>query len=92
MARTPAKSAGPEEFVLLESNDGYSFVVSRNVAEGSGVLKSMLDPEGEFSRTEDGRWVARTMLTIGAFEEAKNKRARLDLRCALHLLRGISAR
>lgn len=34
-----------DEFVLLESSDGYSFVVPRNVACASGMLKSMLDEE-----------------------------------------------
>jgi hypothetical protein len=35
------------DFVLLESMDGYSFVVSRSVACASGMLKSMLDEESE---------------------------------------------
>lgn len=33
------------EFVLLESMDGYTFVVRRQVACASGMLKSMLDEE-----------------------------------------------
>ena len=35
------------DFVLLESIDHYTFVVPRTVACASGVLKSMLDEEGE---------------------------------------------
>lgn len=37
------------EFVLLESADGYTFVVTRKVACASGMLKSMLDEEGEWT-------------------------------------------
>ena len=35
------------DFVLLESEDGYTFVVPRKVACASGTLRSMLDEEGE---------------------------------------------
>ena len=35
------------DYVLLESADHYTFVVSRKVACASGVLKSMLDEEGD---------------------------------------------
>lgn len=35
------------DFVLLESADGYTFVVERRIACASGMLKSMLDEEGE---------------------------------------------
>ena len=35
-----------DDFVLLESADHYTFVVSRRTACASGMLKSMLDEEG----------------------------------------------
>jgi hypothetical protein len=35
------------DYVLLESADGYSFVVPRHVACASGMLKSMLDEESK---------------------------------------------
>lgn len=34
-------------FVLIESSDGYSFVVKREVALASGMLKNMLDEDSE---------------------------------------------
>jgi hypothetical protein len=34
------------DYVLLESADGYTFVVPRKIACASGMLKSMLDEEG----------------------------------------------
>ena len=43
------------DFVLLESEDGYTFVVPRKVACASGTLRSMLDEEGECNC---GFWVA----------------------------------
>jgi len=36
------------DFVMLESEDGYTFVVPRKVACASGTLRSMLDEDGEF--------------------------------------------
>ena len=35
------------DFVMLESEDGYTFVVPRKVACASGTLRSMLDEDGE---------------------------------------------
>lgn len=35
------------DFVVLESVDRYTFVVPRKVACASGMLKAMLDEEGE---------------------------------------------
>lgn len=35
------------DYVLIESADGYSFVVSRKIACASGMLKTMLDEDGE---------------------------------------------
>jgi hypothetical protein len=46
---TRAALQGPrmsDDFVLLESADGFTFVVPRKVACASGTLKSMLDEEG----------------------------------------------
>ncbi|ODO09760.1 hypothetical protein I350_01977 [Cryptococcus amylolentus CBS 6273] len=35
------------DYVLLESSDGYTFVVSRKIACASGMLKNMLDEDGK---------------------------------------------
>ncbi|KAI0317845.1 BTB/POZ protein [Amylostereum chailletii] len=37
-----AKDSGDEEWVLLNSNDGFSFLVKKKVAMRSGTLRSML--------------------------------------------------
>lgn len=37
-----------EDFVRLESADGYTFVVPRKIALASGTLRSMLDEDGVF--------------------------------------------
>ncbi|WWC70275.1 uncharacterized protein I206_104225 [Kwoniella pini CBS 10737] len=42
-----------EDYVLLESSDGYTFVVSRKIAEASGTLKSMLDEEANFEEAKN---------------------------------------
>ena len=39
-----------DDFVLVESEDGYTFVVPRHVACASGTLRSMLDEDGEWRR------------------------------------------
>ena len=46
------------DFVMLESEDGYTFVVPRKVACASGTLRSMLDEDGELSRSDtlDSKW------------------------------------
>lgn len=36
-----------EDFVVLESGDGYCFSVLRHIATSSSTLKAMLDEEGE---------------------------------------------
>ncbi|KAK1924131.1 BTB/POZ protein [Papiliotrema laurentii] len=41
------------DFVLLESEDGYTFVVPRKVACASGTLRSMLDEEAAFQEAEN---------------------------------------
>jgi hypothetical protein len=35
------------DFVVLESNDNYTFVVPRKLALASGTLRAMLDEDGE---------------------------------------------
>lgn len=37
----------PDDFVVLESGDGYCFSVPRHIAMSSSTLKAMLDEEGE---------------------------------------------
>ncbi|ORX36770.1 putative transcriptional elongation regulator [Kockovaella imperatae] len=39
------------DFVLLESEDGFTFSVPRKVACASNILKSMLDEEAAFSES-----------------------------------------
>ncbi|GFZ44016.1 hypothetical protein JCM24511_01737 [Saitozyma sp. JCM 24511] len=41
------------DFVLLESADGYTFVVERRIACASGMLKSMLDEEAAFEEAKN---------------------------------------
>ncbi|WVR06986.1 hypothetical protein IAU60_004023 [Kwoniella sp. DSM 27419] len=43
-----------EDYVLLESSDGYTFVVSRAIACESGTLRTMLDKEGDFEEAVKG--------------------------------------
>ena len=43
------------DFVVLESNDGYTFVVPRKVALASGTLRAMLDEDGELREDLDVR-------------------------------------
>jgi len=45
------------EFVTVESNDGFTFVVARKIACASGMLKSMLDEEGSFQEAEKAHCV-----------------------------------
>ncbi|WRT66291.1 uncharacterized protein IL334_003244 [Kwoniella shivajii] len=42
-----------EDFVLLESSDGYTFVVSKKIAIASGTLKTMLDEEAAFEEAKN---------------------------------------
>ncbi|WOO81307.1 Elongin-C [Vanrija pseudolonga] len=42
-----------DDFVILESDDGYSFVVPRNIAIASGTLKAMLDEDAAFQEAEN---------------------------------------
>ncbi|WVN88297.1 uncharacterized protein L203_103502 [Cryptococcus depauperatus CBS 7841] len=52
---TPDKKPQTEDndFVLLESADGYTFVVSRKIACASGMLKSMLDEDAAFEEARN---------------------------------------
>lgn len=68
------------DFVLLESMDGYTFVVPRQVACASGMLKSMLDEESEwlfFCSFADGI-VAKG--DTAAFEESKSGACKIQQR------------
>ncbi|OBZ77551.1 Transcription elongation factor B polypeptide 1 [Grifola frondosa] len=42
-------SDSKNEWVRLTSNDGYTFLVRRKVANGSGTLKNMLSSESNFA-------------------------------------------
>lgn len=44
--KKPQTQLPEDDYVLLESADGYTFVVSRKIACASGMLKSMLDEDG----------------------------------------------
>lgn len=35
-----------DDFVIIESEDGYTFCVPRKIAIASGTLRAMLDEEG----------------------------------------------
>ncbi|AAW40813.1 hypothetical protein CNBA2260 [Cryptococcus deneoformans B-3501A] len=49
-----AQTQPPEDdYVLLESADGYTFVVSRKIACASGMLKSMLDEDAAFEESKN---------------------------------------
>ncbi|KAL8822917.1 MAG: hypothetical protein Q9191_006360, partial [Dirinaria sp. TL-2023a] len=41
--------------VTLVSNDGFEFIVLREAAYGSHVIKSMLNPESGFAEAISGR-------------------------------------
>ncbi|KIK64034.1 hypothetical protein GYMLUDRAFT_161848, partial [Collybiopsis luxurians FD-317 M1] len=41
-----------EEWVRIISNDGYTFLVKRKVANMSGTIKNSLDTEGGFAEAE----------------------------------------
>jgi transcription elongation factor B subunit 1 len=38
-------AAKDDDWIRITSNDGFSFMVKRKVANMSGTLKNMLDPE-----------------------------------------------
>ncbi|PPQ93129.1 hypothetical protein CVT25_003661, partial [Psilocybe cyanescens] len=37
------------EWVRLQSSDGFSYLVKRKVAQASGTIRNMLDPEGGYA-------------------------------------------
>lgn len=69
------------EFVLLESLDGYSFVVPRAVACASGMLKSMLDEESKLPLFphSDGRLTYQARSPSPAREHARSNNGKLCL-------------
>lgn len=76
-----AETMPETEFVLLESSDGYTFVVPRHVACASGMLKSMLDEEsGSFFTFVDGRNEWGTDSSVAAFEESKSGACKIQQR------------
>ncbi|KAF8910675.1 BTB/POZ protein [Gymnopilus junonius] len=47
-AQTSGNSKG-SEWVRLQSSDGHSYLVKRKVAQASGTIRNMLDPESGYS-------------------------------------------
>lgn len=70
------------DFVLLESADGYTFLVTRKVACASGMLKSMLDEDGQFSGNSYLIALGPADALAAAFEESKNKTCKIQQRFA----------
>ncbi|KAF5309705.1 hypothetical protein D9758_016108 [Tetrapyrgos nigripes] len=44
--------ANPEDWIRVVSDDGYSFLIKRKVANMSGTMKSSLDTSSGFSEAE----------------------------------------
>ncbi|KAJ2919443.1 hypothetical protein MD484_g1022, partial [Candolleomyces efflorescens] len=45
-------SQGANDWVRIDSNDGFSYIVRRKVAQASGTMNNMLDPHGAGIVTE----------------------------------------
>ncbi|KAI1815655.1 POZ domain-containing protein [Poronia punctata] len=48
---------GTSKYITLASSDGYEFVVLREAAMVSPIIKSMLDPKSQFAEARTGRCV-----------------------------------
>ncbi|TEB19126.1 POZ domain-containing protein, partial [Coprinellus micaceus] len=46
------ESSGENDWVGLESNDGFSYLVRRKVAQTSGTMRAMLDPNGGYAEAQ----------------------------------------
>jgi transcription elongation factor B subunit 1 len=49
--------AGRSKYITLVSGDGFEFVVLREAAMVSPIIKGMLDPRSKFSEALSGRCV-----------------------------------
>ncbi|KFH48681.1 Elongin-C-like protein [Hapsidospora chrysogenum ATCC 11550] len=49
--------AAPSKYITLVSGDGFEFVVLREAAMVSPIIKGMLDPRSKFSEALSGRCV-----------------------------------
>lgn len=50
--RANNEEAPENEWVRIESNDGFSYLVKRKVAETSGTMRNMLDPNGGYAEAQ----------------------------------------
>ncbi|KAL7902615.1 BTB/POZ protein [Trichoderma sp. SZMC 28014] len=53
--------SGPSKYVTLVSGDGFEFVVLREAAKISPIIKGMLDPRSQFAEAKDARCVFQEM-------------------------------
>ncbi|KAH9476266.1 Elongin-C [Psilocybe cubensis] len=51
---TAALATNKEGWVRLQSTDGFSYLVKRKVAQASGTIRNMLDPEGGYAEALNG--------------------------------------
>ncbi|PNY28490.1 Elongin-C [Tolypocladium capitatum] len=54
-------TTAPSKYVTLVSTDGFEFVVLREAAMVSPIIKGMLDPRSQFSEARDARCVFQEM-------------------------------
>ncbi|TFK21381.1 POZ domain-containing protein [Coprinopsis marcescibilis] len=48
----PESENPANEWVRIDSNDGFSYLVKRNVAETSGTMRNMLDPNSGYAEAQ----------------------------------------
>lgn len=56
-----ADASAPSKYVTLVSGDGFEFVVLREAAKISPIIKGMLDPRSQFAEAKDARCVFQEM-------------------------------
>ncbi|CEJ85642.1 Putative BTB/POZ fold protein [[Torrubiella] hemipterigena] len=56
--------ATPSKYVTLVSGDGFEFVVMREAAMISPIIKGMLDPTRQFAEAKDARCVFEEMSAV----------------------------
>jgi elongin-C len=49
--------SGPSKYVTLVASDGFEFVVLREAAQVSPIIRSMLDVKSQFAEAKDARCV-----------------------------------
>lgn len=54
-------SRSPSKYVTLVSGEGFEFVVLREAALVSPIIKGMLDPRSQFAEAQDARCVFQEM-------------------------------